>query len=198
MAVRRISSQNELQVARAAFHAVFRSADAFDEPFQPTTEKRAILYPVAYHLDQAEYASLAAASSAVGESEAFFSAIEGYRDGDFDEHDHWRVGLHSYPYEQLRHSGWFPLMESAIYSTTGSWGLLISHEQHAMVGGTAAFMDSLLVAMPGLEIQVTEFLVTWKDNRDRLGSDVTWLPELLEHVYGPEKAYRLMQAIGMG
>ena len=193
--VQRISNQAELQAAGAAFHTVFRSSDPFDEPFQSTVEKRAILYPVEYHLSPAQYASLAAAAGAVGESHAFLSAIEGYKDGDFEKFDHWRLDLRSYPYKELREVGWFPLTENAVYSTNGSWGLLISHEQHALVAGKGAFMDSLTMAMPGLESQVNEFIATWKDNRDRLGSDVAWLTVLLTHVYGPKKAARLMQAI---
>jgi len=48
-----------------------------------------------------------------------------------------------------------------------------------------------------LIIQLKEFLATCKYNRDELGYDFSWLPKFLEHLYGRERALRLLRETGM-
>ena len=60
-----------------------------------------------------------------------------------------------------------------------------------------SFMEVLKTSLPDMENQIQEFLATWKDNRDRLGSKIEWLPGLLAHVYGSEKAKRLLVDAGL-
>lgn len=192
--VSKLSDPHHLTVAKAAFQSVFRCPDPFNEPFQPRLTERLILYPISYEFEEHEYAAVAAAAGSLGESTAFITLTE-ISEGQevlFEDLEHWQIDLGYYPYEALLKQEWSPIMENAIYSTQGSWGLVISHEQHAVVGGPPRFIEALKANLPGGESQVHEFLDTWKDNRDRLGYQIDWLQRLLAHVYGADRAQRLL------
>ena len=189
----KISDQKLLMSAREAFHAVFQSPDPFGEPFRANVSVRQILYPIDYELSEKQYAAIANAARSLGEATAFFTETEGYQKGvGFEDWDHWQIDLCDYPYQALRNLEWCSLMESAIYSTCGTWGLIISHEQHAVIGGSPGFIKILNSNLPGVENQIQEFLSAWKYNRDHLGSDVVWLQKALAHIYGTEKAQWLL------
>ncbi len=56
-------------------------------------------------------------------------------------------------------------MENAIYSTKGTWGVIISREQHALIGGPPRFIEALKANLPGVVGQM-----------DRLESQIDWTP----------------------
>ena len=196
--VSKVSDPQHLAAARAAFHAVFRNPDPFEEPFQARIPERLILYPISYQLDEQEYAAVAAAASAVGELTAFLTLTENSEGLPFEELRHWHIDLGYHPYEALLSTeGWVPFMENAIYSTNGLWGLIISHEDHAVIGGPPRFIEGITRNLPDVGGQIREFLATWKDNRDRLGYEIDWLPRHLTHVYGTERAQSLLAEAGL-
>lgn len=199
--VSKISGQTQLREVKKAFDAVFRSADPFNQPFNETVSHRVILFPTApYQLDEDMYEAVASAAEAVGDTTALLTLTEGYKGGreGFESCGHWQIELRSDPYAVLsKDKEWISLVENAIYSPTGTWGLIISHEEHAVVGGPPAFVEAIKRNLPGVEDQLQEFLLTWQDYRDRLGTQIDWLPELLRHIYGTEKAHRLLLEAGL-
>lgn len=155
----KISDPNLLMKAKEAFTTLFKSPDPFDEPFQPNTSIRKILYPTEYELSEEQYAAIASAAIALGESTAFISETEGHKKGlGFEDWGHWRIDLRDYPYPAMRNLEWCSLMESSIYSINATWGLIISHEQHAVIGGPLNFFEMLRTNLPDLENQIQEFL----------------------------------------
>ena len=194
----KLSTEEKVHKANMAFSAVFQSYDPFDEPFRPCINKRLVLYPISYQLDELQYAALGGAARELGESAAFITETEGHKKGiKFKDLDHWKVDFGDYPYRTLMKLGWSHMMENAIYSTNGSWGLLISHEDHAVLGGDENFVNAVIANLPGIELQLRGFLDAWKYNRDRLGSKIDWLQQLLIHVYGHEKAREFLLDAGM-
>lgn len=190
--MKKLLAPNQLILAKTAFNRVFKSTDPFDEPFQRDITERLIVYPTDYELEESLYSAVGATAKILKESTAFISLIEGYKGQEFEARDHWQIDFDNYPYQELRNQGWNPLMENAIYSINGTWGIIISHEQHAVVGGPNIFIDALKTNMPDIENQVQEFVSAWKYNRDHLGSEIGWLPQLLIHVYGMEKSQKLL------
>lgn len=189
----RVLTELEYQIeAHHAFRSVFRSADPFDEPIAPSVSHRAILYPVSYDLEPHEFGAIALAAQTVGDNSFYFSVTERPMATEQDRPYHWLI-----PFEELsgyRSLGYPFVLENAFYSPNGHWGVLISHEQHAVVAGSKQFLDTLFTHLPvSAELQIQEFLSTWKDNHTRLGSKIDWLPRLLRHVYGVEQAELLLQ-----
>jgi len=56
--VSKLVDPNQLAAAKAAFHAVFRRPDPFNEPFHLGIPERLILWPISYELEEHEYAAL--------------------------------------------------------------------------------------------------------------------------------------------
>lgn len=89
-----------------------------------------------------------------------------------------------------------------IYSACGKWGVALSSAHYGLLGGSPEFIEGVRAGFPELDEQVYEFLQYWKDERDdalrRCRPDYispigNWLPGLLIHVYGAEKAEKLLQ-----
>jgi hypothetical protein len=96
-----------------------------------------------------------------------------------------------------------PTGETALISSSAQWGILISHEDHAIVGGPAAFVEALIEGFPPFEEdggqsvpacdQVTVFL---SEVRDGWQDPMRWLPQHLAHVYGNDRAAALLKEFG--
>ncbi|NJL27505.1 MAG: hypothetical protein HC897_06200 [Thermoanaerobaculia bacterium] len=131
----------DLSAIRSAWERVFHSNDPFSWPFQPEFAAGRIFFPTdGYHLTKQQFLAFADALMQAGENELFISVVES--EGlSFLERSwgHWACASLSYEdYVQL------PLtLENAIYSREGRWGILISHEMHALIGGSAGFMAAL-------------------------------------------------------
>lgn len=178
------------------FNSVFISNDPFDKPIAPSIPNRAILYPIAYELETIELQAVALAAQAVGDNGFYLSVIERPSEVEQNRPYHWYI-----PLEELKkyHALSYPfVLENAIYSPRGKWGMIISHEQHAVVGGDNIFLSTLLShLLVSADEQLKEFLATWKNNYSRFGSNIDWLSGLLTHVYGVEKAKTLLLQIGL-
>jgi hypothetical protein len=169
----------------SAFARVFVNPDPFDAPFTNAMEARALLYPVAYTLERNEYDAVAQAARVVGDSAMCLSIP------DIDDHSnhpeypaHWLLEFRDFAqYEKLPRVG---ILENALYSPTGEWGLLISHEQHMVVGGSAEFVETMVRGFPGAERALEEFLDTWAEHKQKRDVDTAWIHTLFVHLYGQE------------
>jgi hypothetical protein len=161
---------------------VFRSIDPFDAPLREAIGSRAILFPVAYLLDRPQFDAVVTAASLVGDHGICLSITEEFSGDSGAGASHWV--LNRWDWHEYRDIGRAGVLENALYSPEGTWGILVSHEQHAVVGGSEPFLKALAAEFPGFRESRVEFLRFWYDLRDRRATDVSWLPELLAHVYG--------------
>lgn len=179
------------QDAQAAFRAVFANADPFDQPLNVQVEGRALLFPVRYELSAQMMGALASAAVDLGDDGFFLSVLERPAEAQQDRPYHWFI-----PFDTLDHywSLTYPfVLQSALFSPTGRWGLLISNEGHAVVGGPSRFVAELVGAMAdSLDAQADAFLREWRDNRIRHAADVSWVPWLLTNIYGERRAAALI------
>ena len=132
-----------------------------------------IFYPTkGYHLSEKQYKAMAAAAIASGDEGFIVSIIEG--EGDIVARgEHWWCEYPTYT-EYLS----LPLvLENAIYSKNATWGMMISHEDHAVIGGDEKFVDTLRAAYPEWRIDIQELTRFWKDNPN--GSWVTTLSRII-------------------
>jgi len=137
---------------------------------------------------------MVAAVSAVGESHAYLSQLEGYMGSDFELRPHWKVDLPTFSYEHLG-AEWSPIEENAIYSVNGTWGVIIAHEWHGVAVGPPEFLTTLGTSPP-FEHSLRGFLLYWKDARDRLHERTDWIPGLLVNVLGDAQATRVLREVG--
>lgn len=136
-----LSEITELSVIRTAWKHVFRSNDPFSWPFRSKVASGLIFYPTSgYHLTDQQFRAVLFALKQTGEDGFFISTVESEGLSFLDrEWGHWACDNPSYE-DYLK----LPLtLENAIYSKNGRWGVLISHEMHALVGGSSDFISAL-------------------------------------------------------
>lgn len=171
--------QETIKRMRSTYGQLFKGNDPFTEVFTDELPNRLILCPTkGYFLTDEQYLALIRTMGTLGESSFFISEVEGEHDV-FNNPGHWRINVDT-PYEDYCQ---LPIyLENAIYSEAGNWGLIISHEEHALFGGshyaTQLFKDNLTNWRDGK----TQFNVKWEHNKKLYGSEVGWISGLISHI----------------
>jgi len=185
--VRKLTPAEWLAGGAKGFRTLFRSADPFNQPVRNEVEARALLYPVSYLLDEQEFGAVAAAARAEGDTTLVVSITEEFGGSDAANANHWELSYWEYSeYRALDRVG---VLENAIYSPAGHWGLLISHEQHAVAAGTRRFIEALLAENPEWQGSCAAFVDDWRHRSTTQRADVSWVPEVLRHIYGSADAW---------
>lgn len=117
---------------RLTYRQLFKGNDPFMEVFTDKLPHRLFLCPTeGYFLTEEQYLALNKTVKAIGESTFFLSEIEGEPDFS-DKSCHWRIHASTSYREYCQ----LPIyLENIIYSEAGNWGVIISHEEHALFGG---------------------------------------------------------------
>ena len=166
---------------KEAFHQVFNSRSPFDPAGRDEFPVKAVLYPTSvYYLEVEQFQALMRALEDCGEEEFYISMVEfepEERVWGVGENSHWlcrKPALEEYERVEL-------YIENALYSVSGSWGVLQSHEEHALLVCHDALWVSFERYYPDWRKDYTEFIDYWKE----VGSDgvnVEWLNPFLSHL----------------
>lgn len=195
--VRKLVTPGEIRQAEIAFDRVYQSADPFDSPFRDDWPDRALLFPAPRDLSDEQWSAVTAAAHIIHERKAYFSEIESYKGANFEHHLHWRINLSESNINLLLHQqGWSGISESALYSVNGLWGALTSHELHAVIAGQPEFMAALGKELD-LDAELDEFLRYWQSAHHDWKARIGWIPGLLNHIYGPDRAQAYLAHYGL-
>jgi hypothetical protein len=159
----------DVEPLRRGWRGIFASTDPFDVPFRSDVSACMIFYPTeGYHLTEAQYAAVTGAARQAGETRFVLSVVE-YA-GDFlQKGDHWAC---AYPEYQAYAS--LPLgLENALYSERSRWGVLVSHEGHAMVGGSDDFIRRVRELYPDWQADVARLREDWRENPNGAWVEIT-------------------------
>lgn len=156
-AIRKISKPDYL---RRIWDSVFTSDDPFGWPFRSNIHEPLVFHPTdGYHLSVEQYAAVLRAAKTIGDSEFIVSITEG--EGDVIERgEHWACKCPAYS----DYLGLPLVLENSVYSPTSRWGLMVSHEQHAVVGGSVTFIKIVRNVYPSWRDDLRELKETWKAN----------------------------------
>ncbi len=133
-----IKSIIDTTLLREAYQRVFRLRDPFTPAGQPEMPVKVVLFPTDnYHLTAEQFRALTGALLDCGEREFFISEIEVEPDP-FDTGDHWVCEEPSFS----EYTNLLIVIENALYSSSGSWGILLSHELHALLARHPSFQDA--------------------------------------------------------
>lgn len=173
--------------ARRAFARVFQSDDPRDAPFAPSITHRALWYPVTLglDLDPRHFESLRAAAGTLGDEEFYVWVPKRNPDAADDPRLRWLVPLSSPDtYADVKYALNF---ENAHYSPRGTWGLLFSHDDYAVIGGSSAFVDAFFRTLDvRQEESIDAFLEQWSNDRKAMKGPPSWVESLLVHLYGKQ------------
>lgn len=194
--MRALSEEEFRREAKPVFDRVFVTENPFDPPFAIAIEARMILFPVHYVMERALARAIKKASSRLNETSFYLSVLERPKAEEQDRPYHWLIPFTHL--EEYRELGYPFVLENAIYSNCWTWGVMFSHERHAVLGGSAEFVQAIVEMLPDLVNQVEKFIAAWKQNHTRFGSNLDWLPGLLMHVYGEERAQEMLVKADLG
>ena len=183
-----ILSKQPGSVARDAFGSVFDlDADAVMQPLRDEASARAVLWLDGCDPSSIEFDAIRAAALAVGDTECFVTSTE---DRVFHDDRTWRVPLSEYPYPRMRLGGWSYGQRNAIYSVSGTWGVMIYGECEAIAGGPPEFIDTLLAVLPEPTKDLPDLWQAWDCDgwRSRVRA-------MLEHVSGKAQAHELVSCL---
>lgn len=142
--MRELSEQEWKRRAVPPRDRIFAELDAFGSPFADGVVERALLFPVPIELEPGQIAALRAAARAVGDETIFMEEIESSR----HEERFWELSTdEGAPYVVAD-----PWLDTALFSPAGTWGVLVSHEDHAVLGGPPEFMRMVAAEFPATEL----------------------------------------------
>jgi hypothetical protein len=163
---------------------VFSSLNAFDSPFTVTCPSRVLIFPTrGYLLTDRQFNALATAAKSRGATSGLCVITEALDLSDLpDKSPTHQIDFSSYmSYQKLGNEGCI-LQENAIISERGDWGVLISQEFHAVLGGSKEFVEVFKGSYPEIESDRQRFITAMHNEATRIGSDISWLPKLVSHL----------------
>lgn len=169
------------------FYKVFKGVNPFSEVFNEIITERLIIYPTdGCYLSDDQFNAVIKAAIAVGDDTIYISEIESKSDCfgtteicGMHQCRHWVVENSISIEEYLE----IPLViENAIYSSQGKWGLIISHEDHAVLGGTHEFIENFKMNYESWNDDIHVFEKEWEKNKQKYKSNLDWLPILISHI----------------
>lgn len=157
-----------------AWRTIFRSIDPFAWPFAEDIKSFRVFYPTdGYHLTKSQLEALLSVLGAEREANFFLSIVES-EDLDFLNRSwgHWSCLAPSYQ----EYSSVSITLENALFSVTGDWGVLVSHEMHALVGGDEQFLQQLDKEYKVFESDARKLRKDWRDHPNG-----EWVNQLFDH-----------------
>ncbi len=187
-----LSEERFRKEAAPALRRIFEREDPWDQPFARSVEIRRLLYPVSCVPEPWLLDAIAYAAKETGDLGFYWSVIERPASEAQDRPYHWYI-----PFAEMTIYESFSdpfVLENVLYSPRGQWGIMTSHEDHALLGGTLVFFQAMRKVAPEFDNmnQVRDFLSDWKEHRARYGSDISWIPGLLTNVYDAETTHHLL------
>lgn len=180
-----IKPATDIRQLREAFYKVFKSQSPFTPAGQEEFHVRMVLYPTnVYYLKVKQFQALMGAVYESGEREFFISLVETETDPfssqswNTEWYSHWMCEAPTF--EEYMNVD-LPI-ENAIYSVNGSWGVLVSHECHALLVCKPSFWDAFQSQYPDWRQDKEQFIELWHFHEKERGVDISWLQPLLTHL----------------
>lgn len=192
----RVVDENEYESSlRHRFEEVFRLVPPHGYLFTEKIRSRAILYPVDPILSAQQLHPLKDAILNCGENSFYLSILDRLADAGFDSH--WEVPLEAIS-EYQEGQGAFSVLENALYSKRGRWGLRLDPEGYGIAGGSPDFLDVLFDnLLPSSEEQAIKFLAESDIVVNRDEELIPFLIDLIKHIYGPDVGEVLLRRAGV-
>jgi hypothetical protein len=180
-----IKNLDNINRARLAFNQLFSSTSPFEPAGRIELPVRVVLFPTdSYHLDNGQFKALISAIQRKSERSFFISEVES--EDPFDpnaqwKRQHWECTNPTFD----EYASLIIGVDNALYSENGSWGVLISHELHALLVCDEQFWQVFKVRYSDSENDFAEFIEYWHRIREEAGTDTKWLPTFVAHLTYP-------------
>ncbi|MFA6535244.1 MAG: hypothetical protein WCS92_03245 [Candidatus Babeliales bacterium] len=177
---------NDFLKQREIYSKIFRNNNPFGPMFESSIEQKIILCPTdGYCLTQEQFYAIMQAARSLNESEFYFSEVEW---GCFENKES-EICDHKSCYKRIstlisyeEYCKTPKVLENAIYSVNGIWGVIISHEDHAVLGGRSNFIDLFKKNYPDWVKGIEHFVILWEKNKELYRSDTSWITDFLKYI----------------
>jgi hypothetical protein len=180
-----VNENKNITILRAAFYSIFKNKDPFERMFNEHIGHKVLLCRTnGFYLTKKQFEALIKTVKKIGESSFFLSEIEG--DCFLEESNqqsfqlkHWNMNIET-SYEDYKKN---PLvLENAIYSSSGTWGVVVSHEDFAILGAKEDFISIFKKFYPEWSDGIQNFLKMCAYHKEVYKSDLSWVQEFLNHI----------------
>lgn len=169
----------EIKQFEKPFEKIFKSKCAFGEIFSEQISEKLLLCPTdGYFLSEKQFDALLCTLKEICENEIIISITE-YEEMFSLNSQHWRFDTKTEYSQYIKQDIY---LENAIYSNKGDWGLLISHEDYAVLGGDKCFVDTFKKYYNAWIDDIANFKMAWEHNKKEYGSDLSWVSTLEKHL----------------
>jgi hypothetical protein len=184
----------EMQVAGEVAGRLFEQIGLrATQPFSDRLPVRTLIYPIDYTmLSGAQFEALAGAAALEGDEEVYvipYGSLEGGWGGTYD-HRVIRLEFDDYrPDEEL-------ILEHLIYPSEASWGVVTSHGDFAVAGGSKQFIHRLREELGSDESAMAISFLRDSEEIGKSGVNVDWVHRLVAHIFGDARARKLSAQAG--
>ena len=155
-------------------------------------QKRAILFPINFMLSKDELLSVVIAASVVGDTGFYLSLLERFTNPEMANDFYFSLD-ESEKYLDFEVTGAFGVSENVMYSPTGKWCIKFIVDDHAVIGGSSLFVNTLFSNLPkSAHEYLLDFLEDCRFEKEKWGHPLDWLPPFLEYLYGKEQTNKLL------
>jgi hypothetical protein len=170
----RVENLAEEAELKTTFLKVFCSCDPFQIPFNNNISAYMIFYPTdGFYLNEKQYNSLLWSAIDSNDKSLLISETE-WGMIDFDDLNYWKGEAPDYEFYRKTPI----ILENALYSTSAKWGALLSHEDHAIVGGSPQFIEKIKSYYPAWQADEDELRRVWKNN-----ANGDWVDTVLNQIH---------------
>ncbi|MDQ2088022.1 hypothetical protein RBH29_16455 [Herbivorax sp. ANBcel31] len=195
--MREINDRKKLVKIKTLIDNTFKTTNPFGKErgiFCDSLTDKIILCPVEnYRLKQSQFYGLIKTCKELGINKIYFSEIEGYDLIELDESElAGKYTNHYYKMDLLNGSindkfeeyhKMKLILENAVYSENMDFGILISHEDYAVIGAKKEFMDKYKTFYPEWTLSRQCFEKMWDDNSKEFKMNYPWLKDLIRYIY---------------
>ncbi|MFC1894988.1 hypothetical protein ACFLYH_03500 [Candidatus Dependentiae bacterium] len=180
-----INHSDDRVFLKKIFERVFVSNNAFNKMFVSSIEKKIIVCPTAgYYLSEDQYLALNNTIKQYGEEFYYLSEVEGeaFKEKGIDN-------IHCYQHLELNidttYAEYFNkniIFENAFYSSSAKWGVIVSHEDFAVIGGTQKFIATFKSLYPNWKSDQEEFLKIINYWGKQSNNNLSWIHDFIKYI----------------
>ncbi len=197
MTVRKLTNEEFEQEVKPVLERVLCEVPIFGLLPGQDYQKRALLFPINFRLPKTEFSAVITAADAVGDTGFYLSLLErDERSGSVN--DLYFSLLEAENYFGFSVRGIVSLLENVMFSPNGSWCIKFVVDEHAVIGGSSLFIDTLFNNLPkSAHEYLLDFLEDCRYEKETWGHSLDWLPPFLDYLYGQEQTNNLLIETGL-
>lgn len=186
-----MNKQKSIKKIEETFNKVFKNTDAFGKMFQENINSKILLYPTeGFYLTRKQFNALINTSKILGEESFYLAIVE----GGFEENSMNESMIYNFSPREISLDTSYEnylenriVLENALFSKNGTWGVIISHEDHAVLGGSNEFIETFKTFYPNYDENLTKFIQKYESNNKKYDTDLSWISDFLQYVSSTKK-----------